>query len=102
MFTFSTSPRIPLVSVGGATQMAGMIRGPPEGSLGGPCSRSITSRGKGDIGSKDDSWHATWFAEFYTDELRPFAHCFQPTMKLAGKEAAYGRTRRLHGNHQFS
>ncbi|MGH7723353.1 MAG: hypothetical protein ACRENL_11090 [Candidatus Dormibacteria bacterium] len=33
-----------------------------------------------------------WLDAFYTDLLRPFANCFQPVMKLIGKEAADQRT----------
>lgn len=37
-----------------------------------------------------------WLDAFYTDDLRPFANCFQPVMKLVGKETVDGRTRRLY------
>jgi hypothetical protein len=37
-----------------------------------------------------------WLDAFYTDDLRPFANCFQPVMKLVGKETVEGRTRRLY------
>ena len=37
-----------------------------------------------------------WLDAFYTDDLRPFTNCFQPVMKLVGKETVDGRTRRLY------
>jgi hypothetical protein len=37
-----------------------------------------------------------WLDAFYTDDLRPFANCFQPVMKLVGKETVGQRTRRLY------
>lgn len=37
-----------------------------------------------------------WLDAFYTDDLRPFANCFQPVMKLVGKESVGQRTRRLY------
>jgi hypothetical protein len=37
-----------------------------------------------------------WLDAFYTEDLRPFANCFQPVMKLVGKETVDGRTRRLY------
>ena len=37
-----------------------------------------------------------WLDVFYTDDLRPFANCFQPVMKLVGKETVGQRTRRLY------
>jgi len=38
-----------------------------------------------------------WLEAFYTELLRPYANCFQPVMKLIGKEAVGQRTRRLYG-----
>lgn len=35
-----------------------------------------------------------WLDAFYTEDLRPFANCFQPVMKLVGKELVGQRTRR--------
>ena len=37
-----------------------------------------------------------WLDAFYTSDLRPFANCFQPVMKLVGKESVGQRTRRLY------
>ena len=37
-----------------------------------------------------------WLDAFYSDDLRPFANCFQPVMKLVGKETIGQRTRRLY------
>ena len=37
-----------------------------------------------------------WLDAFYTEDLRPFANCFQPVMKLVGKETVGQRTRRLY------
>jgi len=37
-----------------------------------------------------------WLDALYTDLLRPFANCFQPVMKLIGKEPAGQRTRRIY------
>jgi transposase InsO family protein len=43
-----------------------------------------------------------WLDAFYADDLRPFANCFQPGMKLAGKETVGERTRRLYGTPKTS
>lgn len=37
-----------------------------------------------------------WLNHFYQDQLRIFANCFQPVMKLVGKEHRNGRTCRLY------
>ena len=37
-----------------------------------------------------------WLDACYTEDLRPFANCFQPVMKQIGKETVEGRTRRLY------
>jgi hypothetical protein len=37
-----------------------------------------------------------WMNSLYTDLLRPFANCFQPTMKLIGREQVNNHTRRLY------
>jgi len=34
----------------------------------------------------DTSWQLSWLDEFYTEFLRPYNNCFQPVMKLVGKE----------------
>ena len=35
-----------------------------------------------------------WLDAFYTEDLRPFTNCFQPVMKLVGKQSVGQRTRR--------
>ena len=37
-----------------------------------------------------------WMNSFYEDLVRPFANCFQPTMKLIGKENVNNHTRRKY------
>lgn len=37
-----------------------------------------------------------WLEALYTELVRPFANCFQPVMKLAGKEHVDGHTRRRY------
>ena len=37
-----------------------------------------------------------WLEDFYTNLLRPFANCFQPTMKLVGKKQVNNHTRRIY------
>ena len=37
-----------------------------------------------------------WLEDFYTKLLRPFANCFQPTMKLVGKVHVNNHTRRKY------
>jgi hypothetical protein len=34
----------------------------------------------------DTTWQLSWLDEFYSELLRPFNNCFQPVMKLVGKE----------------
>lgn len=34
----------------------------------------------------DTPWQLTWLDDFYTELLRPYNNCFQPVMKLLGKE----------------
>jgi transposase InsO family protein len=45
----------------------------------------------------DTTWQLNWLDEFYTELLRPYNNCFQPVMKLVGKEhRADGRPRRRY------
>lgn len=45
----------------------------------------------------DTSWQLSWLDEFYTEFLRPYNNCFQPVMKLVGKEhRANGQPRRRY------
>lgn len=34
----------------------------------------------------ETTWQLNWLDEFYTELLRPYNNCFQPVMKLVGKE----------------
>jgi hypothetical protein len=49
-----------------------------------------------------ERWDTTeqqrWLENFYTNLLRPFANCFQPTMKLIGKKQVNNHTRRKYDN----
>jgi hypothetical protein len=45
----------------------------------------------------DTPWQLQWLDEFYTELLRPYNNCFQPVMKLVGKEhTAEGRLRKRY------
>jgi transposase InsO family protein len=45
----------------------------------------------------DTDWQLTWLDEFYTDLLRLYNNCFQPVMKLIGKEhRATGQPRKRY------
>lgn len=44
----------------------------------------------------DTPGQQAWLDAFYTDDLRPFANCFQPYMKLVGKKSVGQRTRRIY------
>jgi hypothetical protein len=44
----------------------------------------------------DTAEQLAWLDGLYTELLRPFANCFQPVMKLVGKEAVGTRTRRIY------
>jgi len=40
--------------------------------------------------------HLAWLEGLYTELLRPYNNCFQPTLKLIGKEQVGERTRKLY------
>jgi hypothetical protein len=44
----------------------------------------------------DTSAQRDWLDALYTDLLRPYNNCFQPAMKLIGKEVVDGHTRRRY------
>ena len=45
----------------------------------------------------DKDWQLTWLDAFYTELLRPYNNCFQPVMKLIGKEhRATGQLRKRY------
>jgi hypothetical protein len=45
----------------------------------------------------DTPWQLSWLDEFYTQLLRPYNNCFQPVMKLIGKEhRATGQPRKRY------
>ncbi len=45
----------------------------------------------------DTAWQLNWLDEFYIDFLRPYNNCFQPVMKLVGKEhRTEGQVRKLY------
>jgi hypothetical protein len=44
----------------------------------------------------DNPAQQAWLDAFYTEDLRSFARCFRPPMKLVGKQSVGQRTRRLY------